>query len=174
MAKTPISMQITPEYQQGLRMQPACDRVLCQVFGITTDKIHRTEERESILDQKFAIDLILELPNGTRITGQEKALSFDKSKYDTFTVEFYQNRFTKEKGEFFKLASQFYLSGYSDQTGEEFLTWKIIDVLKLMQWLKDSNLEALESRTKPSTSNASFLPIPYKSLPDYVILAQKE
>ncbi len=167
-------MQITPEYQQGLRMQPACDRVLCQVFGVTPDKILRTENKESVLDQKFAIDLILELPNGTHITGQEKALSFDKSKYDTFTLEFYQNRLTKEKGEFFKIASQFYLSGYSDRTGEEFLTWKIIDICKLILWLKDSSLEALESRTKPSTSNASFLPIPYKSLPDYVIIAQKE
>ena len=167
-------MQVTPEYQQMLRMQPACDRVLCEVFGITQDKIFRTEENASILDQKFAIDVVLELPNGTHITGQEKTLSFEFSKYDTFTLEFYQNRLTKEKGEFFKIASQFYLSGYSDQTGCEFLTWKVVDVVKLMLWLKDSKLEALESRTKSSTSRASFLPIPYKSLPGEIIIAQSE
>ncbi len=158
-------------------MRPACDRVLCSVFGVTPDAIERfpVGERLFILDQEFAIDLRVTLPNGTNVTGQEKALSYHFHKFATFTVEFWQNRHTREPGEFFKIASQFYLHGYSDETGVEFIDWKIIDVLRLITWLRHTPIDKLSQRTRPASgSRAAFLPIPYNKIPGEFFIATKE
>jgi hypothetical protein len=162
----------TPEYKQSIAMRPACDVVLCGVFGVTPDCIRRFSKSSDlfILDKEFAIDMQVKLPNGTQITGQEKCLSHKFHKYRTFTVEFWQNRFTREPGEFFKIASQFYLHGYSDESGVEFIEWKIISILHLIDWLKRCNVDGLAKRTRPSGgSRAAFLPIPYDSIPKQFI-----
>ncbi len=163
----------TPEAIQSANMRPACDRVYCQVFGIGIESIQRYEKGDErfILDKEFAIDVRITLPNGTTVTGQEKTLSNEFYKYRTFTMEFYQNRFTKEHGEFFNIASQFYLTGYSDESGTEFVEWKIIDVFRLITWLKDKSEECLSKHTKPSGgSRATFLPIKYRDIPQGFIL----
>lgn len=156
-------------------MRPACDAVLCEVFGVEADKIDRFSQASElfILDQQFAIDMRVRLQNGSQLTGQEKALSFQFYKYRTFTMEFWQNRHTKEPGEFFKIASQFYLHGYSDDTGVAFVEWKVIDILKMIDWLKNCGINKLAARTKPSgPSRAAFLPVPYDAIPKAFILAE--
>ena len=171
-----LTFDETPEVQQSIRMRPACDDVMCDVFNVTSDKIERFDKSTDlfILDQQFAIDLRVKLPNNTQITGQEKALSYKFYKFRTFTMEFWQNRHTKEPGEFFKIASQFYLHGYSDASGVRFIEWKIIDILKLIVWLKSYGVEALARKTRPSGgSRAAFLPIPYDKIPKDFILAEK-
>ena len=148
------------EYQQSEKMRPACDRVFKLMFGEYADI--RRPDRGGILDKTYHIDCDIYLPDtGIRITAQEKALTYEFAKYNTFTMEFYQNRHTKERGEFFKIASQIYLSGYSDATGTEFGSWHIISVLHLMSWLATFDEATLASKTRPSTGNASFLPISY-------------
>jgi len=166
----------TNEYQQSLRMRPACDAVLCSVFGVQPDAIERFEKGDPlfILDQEHAIDVRVTLANGTRLLGQEKALSYKFYRYKTFTVEFWQNRYTKEPGEFFKIASQFYLHGYSDETGTSFIEWKILNVLELINWLKGYGVDVLATRVKPSgPSQAAFLPIPYDKIPKWIIHAEE-
>jgi len=153
-------------------MRAACDRVLCGAFNIPPNRIRRFEHSEKlfVLDQQFHIDVVLTLMNNSTLTGQEKALSNRFYGFRTFTMEFYQNRHTKERGEFFKIASQFYLHGYSDETGLEFCEWYIFDVLRLIEWLKGYGEDALAKQTRPSTSRASFLPIKYDRIPDRFIL----
>jgi hypothetical protein len=168
------SFEQTREYQQSLRMRPACNRVLCEVFGVTEDKIIRFEKEGGphVLDREFAIDLKVLLPSGGQVSGQEKALSFSCYKWKTFTIEFWQNRKTQEPGEWFKIASQFYLSGYSDASGCEFVEWKIVHMLPLLTWLRRCNPQKLASKCKASGgSRAAFLPIPYNKLPSECIFA---
>lgn len=167
-----MSFEQTPEYIQSINMQPACNEVLTNAFDIDLNSINRFSKEDElfILDQKFHIDVIVTLKNGSTLTGQEKSLSHHFYKYRTFTMEFYQNRFTKEKGEFFKIASQFYLHGYSDESGYKFKEWYIFDVVKILNWLKCCKISDLESRTKPSTSKASFLFIPYDKIPKEFII----
>jgi hypothetical protein len=162
----------TPEYIQSINMQPACNKVLSDVFDVNIDSIKRFNKKDDkfILDQEFHIDIILTLKNGSTLTGQEKSLSNKFYKFKTFTMEFYQNRYTKQKGEFFKIASQFYLHGYSDESGTEFKEWYIFDVIKILLWLKSYNISELEKITRPSTSNASFLYISYSSIPKEFII----
>jgi len=169
------SFEQTPEYKQSLRMRPACDRVLQWVFGCGNNINRFEKEGGHILDTKFHIDLELKLASGATITGQEKALSNKFYKYRTLTMEYHQNRATGEEGEFFKIASQFYLSGYSDKTGERFAEWKVFDVLKLHQWLASSNGSNIPKARLAGGSRASFLPIPYDSIPpDCCIASAKQ
>lgn len=168
------SFEDTPEFRQSILMRPACNRVLCEVFRVGEDKIIRFEKPDGphVLDQEFAIDLKVLLPCGGQVSGQEKALSFKFYKYRTFTIEFWQNWRTKEPGEWFKIASQFYLSGYSDSSGVEFLEWKIISMLELLTWLRGYSIEALSGKCKKSGgSRATFLPIPYDKLPKNCVFA---
>lgn len=162
-----MSLENTPEYIQSMNMRSACNKVLRSVFGIDDSCITRFEKGDSlfVLDQQFHIDVVLNLSNKSTLTGQEKTLSNHFYKFRTFTIEFYQNRFTKEKGEFFKIASQFYLHGYSDHTGKDFVEWYIFDILRIIDWLKCYKEDRLAQKTKPSTSRASFLPIPYSKIP---------
>jgi hypothetical protein len=144
------------------------DDIYRELFPIRN--IIRFEREDSnILDRKFHIDVCLELENNTRLLGQEKALRNKFSNFDTFTIEFYQNRFTKEKGEFFHIAAQFYLHGYRDGDGIEDTTkikkWYFIKLFDFIEWLKDKPLEELEKQTRPSTSNASFFYIKYNDIP---------
>jgi hypothetical protein len=167
-----MSFEQTPEYIQSLNMQNACNEVLIKAFDIDLEDIKRFSKGDArfILDQEFHIDVVLTLKNGSTITGQEKTLSNHFHKYRTFTMEFYQNRHTKEKGEFFKIASQFYLHGYSDESGFKFKEWYIFDVIKILDWLKLCKESDLETRTKASTSKASFIAIPYDKIPkDFII-----
>lgn len=163
----------TPEGKQCLKMRPACNRVLAEVFDISESDIIRFEQEDGphILDVEFAIDLKLAMPCGAQLSGQEKALSNHFYSFRTFTIEFYQNRFTKELGEFFKIASQFYLSGYSDRTGIEFVEWHIIKMFDFINWIKYQSIESLAKKCKPSTSRANFLPIYYKDIPTRLYFA---
>ncbi len=171
-----MGIERTKEYQQSLRMRNACNRVLCEVFDVTEDKIVRYErERGGVhtLDKEFAIDLKITTKNGIQFSGQEKALSYAFHKHETFTMEFYQDMECNEPGEFFKIAAQFYLSGYSDETGIEFIQWHIINVFSLMAWLKNYKRSFFEGKCKPAGgSRASFLPIPYAVIPKHCIYAK--
>ena len=170
-----MTFEQTPEYKQSIRMRGACDRVLCHVFDITPDKIERFDKSGDlfVLDKEFAIDLRVKLQNGSQLTGQEKTLSNQFYKYRTFTIEFWQNRFTHEPGEFFHIASQFYLHGYSDETGTHFTEWIILDILEFMHYLRAKSVDYLSGLTRPSGgSRAAFLPIPYDKVPAQFIKAR--
>lgn len=157
----PMTFKDTAEYKQSKSMNPHCNDIYYKVFNATS--IKRTQDTP--LDMEFAIDVIVGLGNGSQLTGQEKALSYNNAKYNTFTMEFYQNRTTKEKGEFFKIASQFYLSGYINHSLNGFASWKIIDMPRLMLWINSVyNLEQLELKSIPSSGLASFIAIPYPDI----------
>lgn len=165
-----LSFRKTSEYQQMKSMLPACDEIYKSVFGAIG--IKRTQD--SALDMDLGIDVILTLPSGSILTGQEKALSHQFEHHNTFTMEFYQNRDTKEKGEFFKIASQFYLSGYINEQQNAFTSWHIINLCNLIRWLGEYPTSQYEKVSKPSTGYASFLAIPYKNIPIDCIIAKSE
>ena len=169
-----MPIQDTKEWKQAIRMRPAQNRVLSEVFGVNECNILRYEQEGGphILDSEFAIDLKLILPCGAQLSGQEKALSHQFYKFRTFTIEFYQNRYHQEPGEFFKIASQFYLSGYSNSSGDDFIEWHIVKMFDFINWIRCCKTEELARRCKPAGgSRASFLPVPYDKIPRDFIYA---
>lgn len=166
-----MSFKDTKEYKQSASMNPHCNDIYYEVFNTT--KIKRTQDTP--LDMEFAIDVIVTLANGSILTGQEKALSYEYSKYGTFTMEFYQNRNTKERGEFFKIASQFYLSGYTNSSQNGFASWSVLNMPNLIMWINSVyNLEQLELKSIPSTGLASFIAIEYKDIPEHCYIARSK
>ena len=142
-----------------------------EVFPVTN--IVRYEQDDNrILDIKYHIDVELELQNGIKLLGQEKALRFCFAKYNTFTMEFYQDRYKKEPGEFFNIGAQFYLHGYWNKNYNGFCKWYIIKLFEFLTHLKDMNISYLETNTRPSTSRASFYYINYNHIPIEFIYAQ--
>ena len=169
------SFEQTPEQIHSRKMRPACDNVYRRLFGKDI-KIKRFEKESErfILDKEFAIDVILEMPTGIQLTGQEKALRNYYYKYKTFTIELYNNRNSypvgkmeaKEKGEWFNISAQFYLSGYSNIYGDGFVEWVFMDMLKFVKWINSTfTLEQLKKKSMPSSSNASFIPFEYSKIP---------
>lgn len=158
-----------PEYKQSQRAIPLQNELYRKLFNIKN--ISRFEYQENILDIKYHIDVELELINGVKLLGQEKALSYDKIGFNTFTMEFYQNRFTKEKGEFFNIGAQFYLHGYLNQEQDKLIKWYFILIFDFLQSLKKQSIEQLEKHTRASTSNASFFYIDYNKIPREFIFA---
>lgn len=158
-----MNFKDTKEWIQSQKAIQLQDDIYKNIFKIKN--INRFEYNDNILDRKYHIDVELELQNGIKLLGQEKALSYEFSFYNTFTIEFYQNRQTKEKGEFFNLGAQFYLHGYLNKQQNNFEKWYFIKVFEFLEWLKKVDIKYLEMQTKSSTSKANFFYINYNKIP---------
>lgn len=165
-----MSWEDDKQFSDGVRIYQ--DELYKRIFPIK-NIIRFSKEDRHILDKDYHIDIELEMNNGIKLLGQEKALRKKFSEFDTFTIEFYQNRFTKEKGEFFNLGAQFYCHGYmngdtlEDTTG--FLKVYIIRIFDFLEQLKKHSIKELEHWTKPSSGNASFYHIKYSDIPEEFI-----
>jgi hypothetical protein len=90
-------------------------------------------------DVEFGVDVILRLKNGQPMTVQEKVLT---TKYNTVTIEYHQNKITKEIGDWFKLKCNLYFVGYSGGNKErldrfillDFNQIKILSNLGVIKW----------------------------------------
>ena len=161
----------TTEARLSKSMRPACDRVLCGVFSVTPEQIHRSNPG-GYLDARCGIDAKITLHRGLNITVQEKTLGFRYSSYRTFTVEYWQNWKTKEPGEIFHCAAQTWLHGYADETGTQFIEWYLLKVLDLLLWIDKQDADKMESCVMHAGgSKAGFLAIPYDTLPKDVVMA---
>jgi hypothetical protein len=126
---------------------------------------------DMILDRLFHIDVAIRLGNGQVILGQEKALRYKFSKYNTFTMEHYQNRFTKEGGEFFNLGAQFYFHGYLNEDEDDLCKWVVIKVFDFVNFIQ--NCDSSIYQIKPTgTSRADFLSINYDDIPEDCVYAK--
>jgi len=154
------------------RLSPFADKVYKERFGARKIKrMKRKDGKVHILDGKFSIDVILTLNGGVIITGQEKFRSFEA--YERYggeaTIEFYQNPKKKEKGEFFHLASQFYLWGFSNFEETGFLRYFCLDVLKLMLAISSDRI-SYRVYENHIHSKASFIAFRLEDVPADCIL----
>lgn len=162
------------EFSQGVQQYQ--NDIYRKAFPIKNITRFSKEDRH-ILDTNYHIDIELELDNGIKLLGQEKALRNKFSGFDTFTIEFYQNWQTKEKGEFFNLGAQFYCHGYmngdtlEDTTG--FDRVYLIKIFDFLEWLKEKPIEELEKNTNWSSGRASFYYIKYSDIPREFIYYQE-
>ncbi len=158
------------DYQLSIKAQRHQDDIYNQLFPVTN--INRfAREDEVILDIKYHIDVEVELNNGIKLLGQEKALRACFAKFNTFTMEFYQNRYDKEPGEFFNIGAQFYLHSYWNDEYDGFSVWYMVNLFDFLTWLKGRDISVLEKMTRPSTSRANFFYINYNDIPSEFVYA---
>jgi hypothetical protein len=162
-----------PRRIQEIRCRPYADTIYQSVFGKDID-IQRSDLRDTginnVLDREFAIDVQIKLNSGLVLLGQEKFLSNKYSKYASVTVEYYQNQFTKELGDWFKMGVQFYFTGY--EINSKLHPYIILDwpqtVLAtdagLIIWAHNSN--------KDGYAKASFVHYPMANFPSSCVIAR--
>lgn len=156
----------------SLKSSPLMD--ILYTKHLDAKKIHRYSAKDKfVLDQEYHIDCIVKTHKGNAITLQEKGLRHKFIKYNTFTMEYYQNRFNKEGGEYFNLCSQMYFHGYLNEYESAFEKWCILDVCKLMQWINTIPYIMNSVRDDKFASNASFFYVDYKSIPDDVFIIDR-
>jgi hypothetical protein len=116
-----------PRRKQELKGRPIADEIYHSFWGADIE-IQRRERTEAyILDREFAVDVEIKLPTGHILLGQEKFLSSRYASKATVTVEYEQNQYTGEKGDWFRLAAQFYFVGYFTPDGRYFRPWILLD-----------------------------------------------
>ncbi len=146
---------------QEKRCRPFADKIYQQIFGdqikITrSDDPNITPEEMMRLEKTLAIDIQIRRASGLIMTGQEKFLSAHQAKYRTITVEYMQNPNTKEEGDWYKLAAQFYFCGYENQDIKSFSPWIILDWAQVVIETEAGHIRWMERANKDGHARASF------------------
>jgi hypothetical protein len=146
---------------------PLQNKIYEEYLGAVSCKRFKYEDQNPN-DMLKHIDCIVTNKMGAILTIQEKALDCKFASFDTLTMEYYQCRSTKEGGEFFNLYAQLQFCGYfTTPEMNEFGRWMIIDVAQFIIWMDPYKLKQRDDKN----SNANFLYVPYKNLPDHCIIA---
>jgi hypothetical protein len=155
-----------PRRMQEIRCRPYADKIYKSTFG---ENIGILRDTNLILDKEFAIDVQIKLDNGQVLLGQEKFLSEVYARFASVTVEYYQNQYTKEPGDWFKMGVQFYFTGYENKTGFYqyiLLNWTqtvLATDAGLITWMHNTN--------KDGSARASFVYYPMKEFPSSCVIA---
>jgi hypothetical protein len=161
-----------PRRQQELRCRPYADEVYRKLFGKDID-IKRFEcEDNYLLDKTFAMDVQITLTSGMILTGQEKFLSQKYASYETVTIEDLQNPATGEHGDWFKMAVQFYFTGYENCKG--FNPWILLNWPAVALATERNKVIWYSNRNKDGHARASFKCAKMKSFPADCIIGKSE
>jgi len=157
--------------QQELRMRPYADMIYREVFGNETGIVRFDREEEKTLDITFAIDVQVTLENGQILLGQEKYLSEKYAGHKSITVEYEQNPLTHEHGDWFKLATQFYFTGYCNKDMTGFSPWVIANWTSMVLETLANNIHWVHNNNKADGARASFVYTDMTKLPQSCIIA---
>lgn len=164
-SKPDLGFERDPRRQQELRLRPFADKIYRDTFGVGIE-IERFDH-EVILERQFAIDVQIRLKSGMILLGQEKFLSTVYAKYNSLTVEYMQN--IDEQGDWFKLACQFYFTGYEASTG--FYPWVIVNWPALVFATHMGLIEWRYNVNKDGRAQASFKWTDIADLPISCVIA---
>lgn len=154
-------------FKQELIGRPIADDIYRNTFGTDIDIIRDV----AVLDKEFGVDAVLIVGNGLRLLGQEKFLSHAYARYRSLTVEYYQNWRTKEKGDWFKLACQFYFTGYLTEKEDDFDPWVLANWPAIVLATIQGRVNWQDNRNKDGSARASFRYTIMDDLPKDCIIA---
>lgn len=127
------------------------------------------EEFEAGYDHELGIDVLLRFEGGMTATLQEKFLRFHLS---TVTVEYMQNRATKEQGDWFNLKSQYYFVGYDRDDSKTFDDWILLDWPATMRATQQKRIRWYEKPNKRDGARASFRFAYFDRIPQECVVAR--
>ena len=156
-------------FKQELIGRPIADQIYKDVLGTG---ISIVRDVDPYLDQKLGVDAVLILGNGMRLLGQEKFLSHEYASFRSLTVEHYQNPRTKEKGDWFKLACQFYFVGYLTEDETSFSPWVLANWLSVVLATLAGDVRWIDNRNQDGRARASFRYTIMDDLPYSCVIAQ--
>jgi hypothetical protein len=146
-----------PRKKQELRGRPIADKIYQQWLGDVEIDRHEREQGVSVLDLHFAIDGVITTPNGMILTGQEKFLSAMWAHYGSVTIEYWQNQYTHEPGDWFNLACQFYFCGYLNEAQDDFLFAYIMNLPAMVIATNQGRINWRHNQNNNGRALASFV-----------------
>ena len=126
------------------------------------------EEFVAGYDSKLGIDVFLRLLTGFECTLQEKFLF---TGWNTVTVEYYQNRLTKEPGDWFKLNVSYYFVGYDPTQCLQFHPWVLLDWTGVQRATAQGRITWRLKPCSEDNARASFKYVKMDELPTDVCVA---
>lgn len=166
-----------PRRQQELLGRPFADDIYRQTFG---DEIQirrfdhdpdKKDDLSHLFDREFATDVKITTPPGLILIGQEKFLSNKYATFRSITIEFMQNPVVEEKGDWFKMAVQFYFTGYFNKDNTGFERWAIVDWCQMVLGTIDGNIEWKRQSNKNNCARADFKYCDMAALDDRYVIA---
>ena len=130
------------------------------------------DEFQAGYDKFLGIDVLLSFKNGMTLTMQEKFLT---TRYDTVTVEYYNNPRTGDTGDWFDLKAQLYFVGYWDKnkSTKGFHKWILLDWVRVVAATQKELIPWQEQGNNHSAARASFKFVGFHAIPDSCIIAKK-
>lgn len=173
-SKRDLVFERDPRRKQELSHRHIANRIYRMIWGDEITIIRQGNEgwptEWDVLDSSFGIDVIVQFPDGLRLTGQEKFLSHKHRSWRTITVA-YKNQNTGFPLSWFKLACQFYLVGYINSVGNGFDPWIIVDWPRAVVATHEERIKwELQGQNDPSYE-ATFLYTKMDALPRDCIIA---
>lgn len=155
--------------------RPLADAIYKTIYPslVDIDRFGETEGERHLLDREHAIDARLTFGNGQIMTLQEKFLSADYASYRSLTVEYEQNQYTHEHGDWFKLASQSYFAGYLARDLKSFSIWVLVDFARLIHATQQGRVYWKQNRNKDGRAQASFCFIRFDDIPKECVIASR-
>ena len=155
----------------SIAMRKYADDIYKFVFPIThITRFDRDDHQAHILDKEFHIDTVLELTNGMILTLQEKFLRDKFASFDCFTLEYRNNRNTGENGEWNKLCTDLYFTGYGNEK-DGFISAYLFNVLSIKLAILQDKLQGTLKTT--TTSNANFYAYPFSEFSEEWFIYKK-
>ena len=148
----------------SISMQGYADEIYKSVLPISSiTRFTRNDKQVHILDKKFHIDCVLHLENGQIMTLQEKFLRSRYASFDCYTLEYFNNQNTNELGEWHRLCTDLYFTGYGD-TEQGFISAYLFKVTDIKISILRDELKGKLKKT--TTSNANFYAYPFSQFKD--------
>lgn len=157
--------------KQELLGRPIAEVIYRQVFGDNIEIVRFEHEDNYELDRTFAMDVKIINPTGLILIGQEKFLSNEYIRFKTLTIEYMQNPSTQERGDWFKMAVQFYFVGYFNKLQTGFDLWVVADWARVVLETLNENIFWEINSNKNGKARANFKYCIMTSLPDNCIIS---
>lgn len=168
------SFNSNPRRIQELAGRTPAEAIYRSVFGpdIQVERFDDTASEKHLLDREHAIDARLRLPSGMMLTLQEKFLSNAFARFASLTVEYEQNQHTHEPGDWYKLASQLYFTGYLSENNSRFVSWALVNWAQLVIASEAGLIEWRMNANKDGRARASFKYVRFDEIPESCVIAR--
>lgn len=123
----------------------------------------RNDGQAHILDQTYHIDCLLVLENGQTLTLQEKFLRDQYAKYDCYTLEYFNDPKTGEEGEWHKLCTDLYFTGYGNER-DGFASAYLFKTIEVKLAIMRNELKGDLKKVKQGRAN--FYAYPFRQFKD--------
>lgn len=155
-------------------MRPYADMIYRGLWGsnVVIQRFDHDSGDAVVFDRYLGIDVQIRFPCGMVLLGQEKFLSNRYRHCESVTIEYEQNQWTHEPGNWYQLACQFYMVGYINDWGNGFDPWIILDWAKVVLETHAGRIGWHIKYNNRDSARASFRYVHFSAFPPSCVIAK--